>query len=462
MPDLIAAFEAGRELEALPTDVAAVIGSLPEANAKLLLLSAERLWSSPTSLPDTLLLRNIAFAWDFYLVKQGKKTKLFFKRQEWVNLVLRVQLRFKVVPHSPADNRPALNLQNLSYVWVIPRFIVPFASETQFQACAPANSTRQDTILLAVGATGEDVFALAHLDRSLDKVKMKFTPREGIAFVPHPDGKRWPAAPFLALFASIRSWIAGAGASEQEADLRLVFDQDEDEVQRLLRLVTQTYVEGTNRLNAPSIRFQHEVHRRLIVAYHLNAYEADLQLRLNEQGELADDDNDDPFKLQLQVRIQQEKAKTAVRIRLGPPDFLVSGTLYQHLLEKVAAEVETNKDLRQALQKDLLQMYEVPLESLTALLRTGAPQSSIFRIQRKKEEDTDVFALPFAFEGQPNYLIFKARFKIPNPDDPATIELKSDRLELLYDPRTKTLDEDAVKYFVRIIKYLKQWFDHLK
>ncbi len=189
--------------------------------------------------------------------------------------------------------------------------------------------------------------------------------------------------------------------------------------------------------------------------YGISDYESQIVLRLDKDGQLAmGDDKNDLFQLLMWVTLGRYGQETMARISIGPPDFLVSGALHKAFLK-------TLTDTDGKLLKKLANELGMENESAREFLLANGPQSSIFRIKRKTTtEDTNMFVIQVKQAGTPELLILRAEFTIKSLKDPPEVTYEGGFKILCPDTPTYKgigLDDDDVKYFLRLLNAIKNW-----
>ena len=213
-----------------------------------------------------------------------------------------------------------------------------------------------------------------------------------------------------------------------------------------------------------------------VASYVTTALEADVELRLDESGNLADEFGKDTFQLRMQVGIRDLGDRTQARVRVRVPDFLVSGNIAHLLLEALRGE-EALEDIRNGFRETPLgrrmedESRRIEIEDVKDFLEGSETTSMVFRTKRKakhhnEREDTDILAIrqPLGkFDAREELLaIVRAKFTLERQEveDDSTVK-KVESIKVLHfgslDGAEGTLDKDDVKYFVRLAAELHRW-----
>lgn len=254
---------------------------------------------------------------------------------------------------------------------------------------------------------------------------------------------RYNPLPFRVLLDQVGRWATEKFRSSIRRELVLPKDS-ELAVQDVVRALADGWRECRDAATASS---PNDPLAPLIPAFAASNYRAEVTLRLESDGTLAEKNRDDAFRLRLSLRA----ASDAIDLTVGPPDFLSSGELHDRLIE---ATLEEDVIRRLFDQSGLLKQDRPQFESF---VRDAAARAWVFRAKKEGDTDTELFvfrgdwrgsecwlitmlAVQVRFEGgepsveadrgSASIVLLDNNFGSPNPPEP-TIEFPAFMLSLL-------------------------------
>lgn len=437
-----------RPLEEMPTELGALAAAIPEAQQGILSASRRSLLNAPPSWRESLVLTRSQFRWRFYLARSGQRIVFFFfKKDRPVRVIMDTEIMFLLLPVFLEEIPQPLNDKQVTHRVARPPFLIPRPSAQQLKDFAPAGSTAANTALLAVGRRGQDMLAVKDPHNEPRRAEILYT-AGGKSTPVKPLNSRWPLGPFLALAESISDWVSSDPNLTPELPLEPSSAGPSTETRRILQHIVEGYCRAFNQ-----IRPQGELAPlpSLETHYGLEDYQAQVLLRLQDDGSLAFEDDHDPFQLIMQVAIRLQDRQHTAHIAIHPPDFLVSGELHAAFLEALASD--------RALRK-LQRIMRVSRREAEGFLRDFWEEAFVFRIKRKGDTDTDVVVLQGVLLGERKLLIVKGKFRVEKGESGYTAEFLRDLERLFFGkptPGQRAFDEEVVKHFLRLITAVKSW-----
>ena len=274
------------------------------------------------------------------------------------------------------------------------------------------------------------------------------------------EAKKAPLEWFEYLLEAIRPWANGKTGSAIPIDLT----KSEGTIKRILQILSENFltVSGQMRIaqatnNRPSVEFFHPFYR-------LTKYEVNIRFRLNEEGRVIQEEEgqmklaeeriaeEDLFQIEVQLKGHWVNGRPIVRFKILPPDFLSQGPLYLAFLEKLN-EQTTGKNGSKTL-RNLADKLRTQPRALATAINKRPSQAFIFRIERGRNWDKNVFVLPISDSDGERYLWFNAKFRVDAQNN--TVTYKKNSLENLLTPEGQ-LRNEGVRYFLRLLFQINEW-----
>ena len=188
------------------------------------------------------------------------------------------------------------------------------------------------------------------------------------------------------------------------------------------------------------------------IAYVIEGYKLSLNLRVRADGSLAEKKEEEAFRVIVEAAVTPGPPAT-ISVDLEPPDFLISGDLFDAFFSALTPEGPV-RALAKAAQVQ---------PGFMRLFIAGAKQTAtIFRIERDGKRDVDLMILSGELTGSQTTLVVKASFKVKMEKDPPSVELDEDSVEILKivgnasDP-TAQIPFRFVDYYLLLASSLRHW-----
>ncbi|MCO6493463.1 MAG: hypothetical protein J5I98_33895 [Phaeodactylibacter sp.] len=196
------------------------------------------------------------------------------------------------------------------------------------------------------------------------------------------------------------------------------------------------------------------------IHYGLSGFRAQLVLRLDEEGALALYNSKKSFQLGLQARLRETENVQEMIIEMNIPDFLTEGDLY-----KAFWDIFLYQDGAEELRETLLELfakngYSIAGEELLTLLETGSfGKGTVFRIDRDRKTDVNLFIVTGMANGKRHSIVFSGKFEVESVNPPRIWFKGKNTLKAHFWPQENSLSQEVVDYFLRLAKYFKNWKD---
>lgn len=439
-------------LEELPTTTTALLRATLHAQQGLLERSTARLLSA--SIPDSLwMVRQASLRLQFFIARTSEQVLFFFARRELPEvrpLSVSLQVTVQAVPPPIPTGNATDSLRVSSHpthLLTVPSCVVSQPSPEDFAQHAPPGTTAEDGILFRIGSDQRSYLAIRHPEREL-KAQICL----------HQDGQPatmltgFPVTPFLDLAQSIRRALTEDHDAERALPIHLPHDPAAlSDVHVSLfwliegfRLMEDCATEESHSPSSPL--------SQLAVRYEPSFYQAELALRVNQQGYFVSDPQADAVSLGLRVCVQRERGALLARLTLLPPDFLCQGLLRDAFLQALQQSVPMPLRKQLGLADD---------DAWSAFLDRARQQAVVFRVDRSRSADVNVVILSAASRTPREanrQIILRCLAEVDAKANPPTVKLAD--ISLRYDSLQRslqTLDDETARYFLRLASALKSW-----
>jgi hypothetical protein len=254
---------------------------------------------------------------------------------------------------------------------------------------------------------------------------------------------------------SIREWISKGFEQGEEDVLEMPNKDIESEPKNILRLIVAAYISAVTGIQSKPPRLK-PILEPLATKYGILDYQSRVLLRLKKDGKLASEDSDDPFQLLMKIQLFSNKSRVKARVAIGPPDFIISGRLHEAFISSLHEE---------SALKELEVVFDETKNEIRDYLAIFGSQSSIFRVKRQRQCDTDVLVLPGVLSGKKTVSILRGRFEVYAAPDPPRVKLINNSIEKIFmglpDQTSRGLDDHTVEYFLRLVVAIKDWISVL-
>ena len=428
-------------LTQLPKDITGLARMLPSISSQVTSASVDR-WAHEPGLAEINYLRSVKLDWQLSFSKSGTSKILFIfrrKKMPWVMLAAGVSLTFRVA--NPLESRPRPAIEDVRRLVRFPSFFLANPTQEQLTRFAPPGATKENTVMFRLGS-GKNTLAITNPELG-KKATLRYSRGEVPGPVEPQDGK-YSLAQFVDLASTIRDWLANDKPSSAATELTGPPSED-TAVHQILTALLQAYVDSSDGLASAIVKDP-------FIAYVIEGYELSLNLRVREDGSLAEKKEEEAFRVIVDAAVTPGPPPT-ISVDLEPPDFLISGNLFDAFFSALTPEGPV-RALAKAAQVN---------PGFMRLFIAGAKQTAtIFRIERDGKRDVDLMILSGELTGSPTTLVIKASFMVKTEKDPPSVELDEDSVEILKivgnasDP-TAQIPFRFVDYYLLLASSLRHW-----
>lgn len=433
-------------LEDLPGQLTTFARGIPVAGRLVTSASVSR-WALQPGIAEVNYLGAARISLRLFFAKSGTTTIFFIFHKDtgtWVMLEAVVALALRAA--SEAEPAPVLTLGDIRRLIKVPAFLWVEVTEDEAASFGPPEATRLNTVFFRLGDGGRDVLAVKNPE-SGKKATLRYSPG-GTQGRVEPVKGRYSLRPFLDMTLTLRDWLA----QEKPAFLTLESagpPADEATVHRILTTLLQAYVDSNNALAPTGV--PDDTPPPLRQSYRISSYDVTLKMRLKADGTLAQKEEEEAFQLAADVKLAEEPTRTAA-VTLGPPDFLVSGPLYDAFF----GELETPLAV-----EAIAGAMHINAGFLRPFFASARPASAIFRVNRGPDNDRDILVLPGQLFGEPTTVIVEAEFLVNAKKEPPSVELvnAAPRVVTLKggDPGDSDVNYDYAEYFLLLARTIWLW-----
>lgn len=406
-------------------------------------------------------LRNYNIDIQFFITKSRTGHLFFFfkRKKRPSEVVIDISLQFTVRPVLE-NSQVGETVKADIFKWQLPPFLVLHPKRRQRILAGITGEIPEKPLILT---DGRQNYLLIAFKQRRNEVKQMIRPKADIWFenkqVEAQGNGQWSARPFLLMYTSIRSWIANDWVHPDQVPIRLEEDND---VHFVLRTLVEAFRESKVEL-AKNDSFSNAL-APFLDQYNVRDFRAKLLLRLDEIGNFAEFDSRHSYQLGLEMEMVELPSHTEARLSMNIPDFLISGELFEAFWDLFLYD-DAAKDRREKLCNALPKqgLPKPDEEQLFDFLQSGKKNASVFRIDRDRRIDSNLFFISGNLNGTPVTLIFSGQFEVLRAKPPKILPRNNERLDIHYFAREHNgnVDQKFVNYFLRMMWYFNNWMEIL-
>ena len=433
-------------IENLPAQLATLAGKIPAAGRLITAASVDS-WTLPPGRAQVTYLRAARITLRLYFAKSGTTTILFIFRKEtgrWVMLEAVVSLALRAA--SAAEPARVLAVEDIRRLIRVPSFLWLDVTEDAVATFGPPGATPENTVFFRLGDGGRDILAIRNPEAG-KKATLRYSPGGVPGQVEPRDGK-YSLRAFVNMTRTLRDWLA------QDRPALLTLESvgppaDDTTVNRILTKLLQAYVDSSNAQVAADPPDDAPLPLRQF--YRIASYVVTLKLRLKADGTLAQKEKEEQFQLAADMALSDDPTPSAT-VTLDPPDFLVSGPLYDAFFGELGTPT-TLAAIARAMKTDA--------GFLRPFFTSARPASAIFRVDRSADSDTNILMLTGQLLGAPATVIIQARFRVNAKKEHPTVELLDSEPQVISmqgeDPGGFQIGFTYVEYFLLLARINWLW-----
>jgi hypothetical protein len=412
-------------------------GELPRISRQMALRQIDAALLDPGSFAVWQELPDLHARLKLMLTREEKVTRLIFRReQEESRVVFHTHLAVHATQTHELENIP---VQVDRWIFRAPRLL---------------HGSRKGELVLNLGPLPEDRITIRNATGGIEKATVRTTSRDYT-------GEAWPILPVLQFTREIRRWLSNPRSDTVESVIRPPSQTDDTESWQVLRELRDGWTSIQRKLLEKQPWFIKDPPKPtnlwdqiLDTAYVLRSYQADVELRVKADGTLAEKNQDETAQVRLEVSIDTEREETVATVTARPPDFLMDGAIAREVRTHFAEEFKANGQLARELGKHGLAGSE---DDIRNFIRNSG-NASVFRVMRRKSEDTELLVVEGNLRDRPFALVATGIFTFK--DAAKTVVDSIDNPKLLHaGPITDApaLDRDDQKWFLMLAVAAERW-----
>ncbi len=468
------------QLESLPEVVGDLSQGLVAANLELLEVSQQRDLEEPTFFHDFYFIGPLQFNLKFSVLKAKVGALLFLLKKQGPEKVLvdiKISIRFLPVPEAERIELEDIKLPELFFC--PPPFTHSSPSLHQVRKHSlPGLVTRpsaSNSILLSLDIEKKGVFTYSQDDKNKKSVSLCYTsPGKETRLIENKKDSLDIEA-FNCMLEILSEWARWDFDEGEGSIIPLVnHNKSGHDVISILEKLRETYVAAVNNLDLPAGSYP-----SLLTLHQVDTFHSDAVLRLNADGDIAFDDEEDPF--QLRMRVETVPGEEGIRMRVSSkiPDFLVGSDLREIFVSKLYDSEALGKlglELEKTtLGRSLKKNDKFPDDDrIKSYLENCSDACLVFRTKRKEKsgdkfKDTDIIVLRGDLLGRERIMILRAKFLF-EPGQTLSEEfppqLDTSSLDVLFfgnsSALSSTLDQETSEYFFKLFNAIYNWVSLFK
>lgn len=459
-------------LENLAGELAERTSQIPLAAQQIIKNALPDLMDNKRSqqLPAYIQLGVVKLHWELFIEhRKNQIVFFFFKRKKAFDNSLQTNISMSI--------RPVQRLSPTPFPTLVHHYWLPPISIELAPATALAREVRQNnpnknktahTLWLRLGPTNNDLLAIVFRNQ-IGQSKLFFF-KNGQSSNQSPiNAKQAPLLWYEWLLVAIRSWIAGQTDAPRLINLR----QSAGEIQTILRILSGNFSTISQKMEEHQQAHEktNTAWKKMVPYYQIADYEANIRFRLNDAGEVPKEvpaseletveslqKKEDLFQLKVSLNAFRKNNQQIIHFKILPPDFLIEGPFFNAFLQELQ-QPKATKNLQKYLKKASrkLNISSKIFQEALAAAQSGVPDAFVFRIQRGRKFDTQMFVLPLPSKSKSKHLFFAAKFEVDASKQ--TVRLKEKSLENLLESSNGQfeLKNQGVRYFMRLLSHINQW-----
>lgn len=335
-------------------------------------------------------------------------------------------------------------------------------------ALLSAKLNKEDRRRIVFLRAGQSILGVINPESMLDAKVARLEPGAAEAVVAFqrvatpagaPSTFQYEPATFVRLLNEIAAWARAGKTTGALLEVPLPAVTSELPARKIVAATIGGWIESRNA--CPSDH-RSRAARTLLPGFEVTGYRGEVVLRLQSNGKLAEKLKDDNFRLRLSVVTVEEGGAPWAEVSFDPPDFLVSGKLYQRLTETlrhpaVLRILVNTADIDKSLRP-----------KLTKWIDDASRECFVFRAKKDGDRDTDVFVLKGDWDGVPRVVLAVVHVKVSREgeddfsvrfiDEPESIQVEYTDIPGVKDRKSPRVPE----YVLTLVHQLRNWLQALR
>ncbi len=401
--------------------------------------------------------------WQLFLENRKGKLVFFFSRRKkkfkFDNSFI-TDISFSI---SPAANKPPVLLPTLlGHLWAPPVFLeLNPPHRLERIVVQTMNDANRDNVLWM--SLGNDLLAIAFVASKGFQKSLLFYFKNRSAQFEKQVAVDAPLSWFEAMLEAIRPWANGETATLIPIDL----SRSEGEIQKILSTLSDNFLTISQKMQDAYIDETHPL-CPFFPYYQLTDYAVNVRMRLTSEGKIIREEpteedtkellakKENLFQLEVQLKGAYEDGRPVIQFKILPPDFLTDGPLFDAFLQELHQPKGEN-NLEKHLEK-LAKKLDTSIQALENALTHPSPDTFIFRVQRKRKWDNQMFVLPIIENGHSRNLFFSAEFDVDISQPTVTFHNILSVKNLLKKKNGRFfIDRPGEQYFMRLLFFVNDW-----
>ena len=452
------------QLDDLADDLAERTAQIPLAAQRIIKQSFPQTLESYSNgfIPTYVQMGRTNLHWQLFLENQKGKLVFFFskRKKEFDNSFI-TDISFSVSPsaNKPPVPSPAL----LGHFWAPPALLELNPPRHLVRIVVKKMNDANPNNVLWMNL-GNDLLALAFVaSKGYQKSILFYFKDRDLEGFQSPTAIDAPLAWFEAMLEAIRPWANGETATPIPVNIA----QSEGEIQKILRILSDNFLTISQKMQDAYPEEDHPL-RPFFPYYQLADYAVNVRMRLTSEGKIIREEpmeedteeklamKEELFQLEVQLKGVFEAGRPVVHFKILPPDFLTGGPLFDAFLQELIEPRGENKPEKH-LEK-LAEKLDTSKMALENALAQPSPNTFIFRVQRKRKWDTQMFVLPIVENGHARNLFFSAEFRVDISQPTATFNnILSVKNLLKKKSGNYLMDRPGEQYFMQLLFFVNDW-----
>ena len=448
-------------IDELPDTHGTLVASVIAANTSLARFGVSQVRRSPAAGSYFGLMRSAKIHIQIsVMATQEKVVFLFFKVGSTQELVLEMQIDFEVKVADPMPNAFLGDPSQINLFLRIPPFFATDIDVASQQLLASAVGGGKDLSKLVFLSLGQTYIAGVRLDDPDLACVARLEPGSSKAVVCYQRGLsvtgqviRYEPQTFLRLMDQVAAW---ARSGYTTGPLRLTVIPTSTDPRPAARILAALASSWSKARNACPREYQDALIQDLLPVFQIDGFRGEIVLRLKQDGTLAEKESDDAFRLRLSALAEEAAHPPALKVSLGPPDFLVSGDLHDQLVAALQGDAMSHLFANSGLPG-------ADAGRFAQWFAANAKNATVFRTVKDGDKDTDVFVFSGLWDGVERTAVVAATVAVTSTESGFQVKLIGDTasMAMAYTdiPGTKLGDPDPLlpRYFLTLLNQLSVW-----